>query len=90
MEENSQSSTSSGSDTHGDTDSDEGTDNKGCDTRKKKKKYYHQKFRKQWMTEFDFIIQKLGETYCTVCNTKLSGGIFHIKRHAKGNHHINR
>lgn len=52
------------------------------------KKKYKQKFSLHWLREFKWASERNGSTFCTICSLKMSGGAFHLRRHANSSHHI--
>lgn len=53
-----------------------------------KRKKYKQRFRDSWQSRYSWLKHENGKTYCTVCNTYLSGGGFHLIRHATTKTHV--
>lgn len=54
----------------------------------KLKKKYKQKFSLNFLSEFKWASQQDGSTVCTLCNIKISGGAFHLRRHANSSNHV--
>lgn len=54
----------------------------------RKRKWYPQKFKKDWMTRFSFIEERYDSIFCKVCHVKIVGGKCHIERHEKTNSHL--
>ena len=57
---------------------------------KNKVKRPNQKFCVKWLSEFKWARDLNGKTKCTICETTVSGGGFHLRRHANSSEHRRR
>ena len=64
----------------------------GPDLHQQKKKKYYCKYCPEWTKAFDFVLPSgIGAdmAYCNLCKFSIAlGGLYDIKKHASGAHHI--